>query len=104
MAGLKFNFVPLTVISSSEINNNFLVLNTWEVIGEDLSSQITGANLIFNFAYPYVSGTARIYVDGIRQKLTDNYLESGVQSISFLAGQAVSAGSDIVVDYRRSDL
>jgi hypothetical protein len=40
-AGLKKEFQPLTIISSQEINNNVTVLDTREVIGEDLTSRLT---------------------------------------------------------------
>ena len=98
---LKTNFIPYQKILSAEINSNFIILNTWDIWNEDLSAQITGSNLIFTTVFPFVTGTLRVYVDGLRQRLTTNYTVSGSQIFIFAAGTAPVSGQDVIVDYRK---
>jgi hypothetical protein len=106
MPGLKNNFVALTPISSSEINNNFTVISTWDIKNDDLSAQADGANLIFTTTYTYVSGSLEVFVDGLLQRLGNTYdwEESGAQTFTFTAGNAPSALQDVICHYRRSDI
>lgn len=106
MAGLKKDFAPLTIISSSEINNNFIVLDTREVRNNDLSSQANGSNLIFTTTYTYVAGSLEVFVDGLLQKkgALGDWEESGTQTFSFTAGNAPLSTQDVICRYIRSDI
>jgi hypothetical protein len=104
MAGLKVNFVPLTLISSSEINNNFIVIRDWDIKNDDLSAQITGIQLLFTTTYEFYSNSLCVYLDGIRQLLGTDYTVTGNDNFTFTAGNEPLSGQDLVVDYRRSDL
>jgi hypothetical protein len=101
--GLKDNFIPNTKILSAEINNNFNIIENWDIKDEIPAGIINGTNLIYTTANNYVSGSLLVLVDGIRQLkgVTNHYIETGANSFSFNAGYAPLAGQDIVVDYRR---
>jgi hypothetical protein len=103
MAGLKKDFQPLTIISSQEINNNFTVLDTREVIGEDLTAQINGVATVFQTTNEYVAGTLKVYVDGLRYRPTTDYTESGVDTFT-IVGDIITVGSDMIVDYRNAEI
>jgi len=102
--GLKKNFIPNTKILSAEINNNFDIIERWDIKDEIPTGAINGVNLIYTTANNYVSGSLVVMVDGIRQLkgVTKHYIETGANSLSFNAGYALQAGQDIVVDYRRN--
>ena len=104
MAGLEKNFIPHTTIFASQVNNNFTVIDTWDVKNEDLTSQIDGINLIFTTVYPYVPGSLIVLVDGIRQRKPTHYTETGASTFTFGNGYQPVSQQDLVVDYRRADL
>lgn len=101
--GLKFNFVPNTVILSSEINRNFEIITDWEIKDEIPSGTIDGTNATFTTAHNYVAGSLIVLVDGIRQLKgsSKHYEETGSNSFTFTAGNEPQVGQDVVCDYRR---
>jgi hypothetical protein len=101
---LKVNFQPHTKIKSAEMNVNMIYFRDRDVIGENLTSQVTGSATVFTLAYPYIAGSVIVFVDGIRQLKTSDYTESGTLTITFLGGRQPASGQDLVVDYHRSDL
>lgn len=104
MSGLKKDFIPMTPILSSEVNNNFDVITNWEVKNEDLTSQIDGTQTIFTTLYPYVANSLIVIIDGIRQRKNTHYTETGSNTFTMTAGNAPQTNQDICVDYRRGDL
>ena len=99
-------FYPHQTILSASVNNNFSVVMNQDVPEEDISSQANGSNLIFTVAHPYVAGSIKIFVDGLRQRkgASYNFVESGTNTITFHASEAPEGTQDVIADYRRSDL
>jgi hypothetical protein len=104
MAGLKVDFTPLTQISSSAVNSNTIYFRDWQINNENLSAQITGVQLLFTTVNPFFSNSLCVYVDGIRQRPTSDYTITGINNFTFVGGSAPATGTDLYVDYRRSDL
>lgn len=100
---LKTDFAPLTTILSSEINSNFIQLDTREVIGEDLTAQINGVVSVFTTTNEYVTGTLKVYVNGLRYRPAVDYTESSADTFT-IAGDVITVGSDIIVDYRNAEV
>jgi hypothetical protein len=114
-------FVPNTLISSSEINSNSLILTNditasarmW-VIGEDLFdpancdlttpfAQINyGETTDFKILHSYQPNSISVYVDGIRMKRTTDFTETGDTTIHLVV--ALVSTQDIIVDYIRKDI
>jgi len=103
----KYDFKFGKLIKSAEQNTNFIVLKDWDVFNEHLSSQIDGIKDTFILNYSFVSGSTRLYIDGIRQTLDYDYKEILPNQISMAGvpnGSIPQVGQEMDVDYRRSDL
>ena len=102
MANLKDTFVPLTIILSSEINQNFTRLNEQDKFNIDLTSQVDGIVKTFTTPDNYEDGSLRVYLDGVRQRIVVNYTEDGNNvDFTFTSATAPVVGQDLVVDYRK---
>lgn len=66
------------------------------VFGEIPSGTINGANVTFTLANTPVAGTVAVYLNGARQKVTDDYTISGA-TITFVS--APLSGSNLLADY-----
>ena len=85
---------------------NVDLLGGTEVWGETPTGAVTGTdgtdgNATFTIANTPVSGTVRVYVNGLRQDLGagQDYTFSGT-TITFVSGAIPVAGSKVRVDYR----
>lgn len=102
MANLKDTFVPLTIILSSEINQNFTRLNEQDKFNKDLTSQIDGIVKQFTTPDNYEDGSLRVYLDGVRQTIVTDYGEDGDNiHFTFTSATAPVVGQSLVVDYRK---
>lgn len=101
--GLKFNFLPNTIILSSEINRNFEIITQWDIRDEVPVGAIDGINTTFTTANNYVTGSLIVLVDGIRQLKGSgaHYTETGANTFAFTAGNEPQVGQDVICDYRR---
>jgi hypothetical protein len=71
-----------------------------DIIGEDLTSQCTGATDTFTTDYDFKDGTLRVYVNG--QRLIEDTDYTVIASDQFqLIHYVPKSWFDIVVDYRR---
>lgn len=65
-----------------------------EVPGGD----IDGSNKVFTTSVPFTAGSTRFYVNGVRQKLTDDYSETpGSGTMTLVV--APLPGSNLLVDF-----
>jgi len=100
MANLKFDFAPDTYAVASEINQNFQRIEQQDVFNENLSSQVNGVTKTFSTANPILSGTLRVYVDGIRITPTDDFIEGPNGFTLSAPWPSPEIGVPILVDYR----
>ena len=68
-----------------------------DVYNEVPTGTINGTNAAFTIANTPVSGSVRVYLNGLREKLTSNYSVSGT-TITFVT--APETGDEILVDYK----
>lgn len=69
------------------------------VTEEDLSNQVDGANLAFTLASTFVTGTVKVYLNGLRQQkgAGKDYNETGSNEITFSIAPEI--GDILLVDY-----
>jgi hypothetical protein len=67
------------------------------VWAETPSGTIDGANRSYTTANPYTAGLLGVYLNGLRQRPSFDYSETGAQSFQFV--NAPLAGDTISVDY-----
>jgi hypothetical protein len=65
--------------------------------GETPSGNTNGLNRTFTSAYPYNSNFLGVFLNGVRQRLTNDYTQTGAQSFQFL--NAPSPGDTVSIDY-----
>jgi len=70
------------------------------LIEETPSGSINGSNTVFTTANSFVTGSTRVYLNGIRQKKTDDYTETAGNQFSFVS--APLTGDNLIVDYIKS--
>jgi hypothetical protein len=58
---------------------------------------LNGSNTIFTTLHSYVSGSTRLFINGVRQELSINYTESSPATLTL--GTAPQPGDELVVDY-----
>ena len=63
-----------------------------------LSGLLNGENTIFSSSEPYVPGTTRVFLNGIRQFRGEDYLELGEGYIEF--SEPPFTGDLIIMDYK----
>lgn len=106
---LKFNFVPQLnkslyvvylgrelLVSSGP--NNALPINVSRC-NETPTGNIDGINTVFSTAAPFVPGTTRVYLNGLRLTLgvSKSYRETGPDQITL--NVAPQTGDEIIIDY-----
>jgi len=69
-----------------------------QYIGETPSGSINGSNQNFTLAHTLLSGTLAVYLNGMRQKVTDDYTITS--STVFQMVTAPLTGDKIIVDYQ----
>lgn len=62
-----------------------------------ISGLINGVNEVFTVTFPYVTGSTRIYLNSVRQRLGIDYFETDVSEITFV--NPPTSGSTLVIDY-----
>jgi len=67
------------------------------VWGEVPGGTINGTNLSFTTANPYRATLLAVYLNGLRQRRSADYSETGTQSFAFIS--APLAGDSISIDY-----
>lgn len=67
-----------------------------QIFSETPSGTINGSNTVFTLSQTPVNGSLAIYLNGARQKLTDDYTLS-TATITFIS--APPSGSNIICDY-----
>jgi hypothetical protein len=80
------------------INGNILALSN-VVVGEDLTLQVDGTNLIFTTANPFIPGTTAVWWNGLRESAGVGYAEAG-NTLVFTDAPAV--GDVLRVDYQKA--
>lgn len=71
-----------------------------EVFNETPSGAINGSNAIFTTAYAFATGATRVYLNGLRMTLGDDYTETGTTTISFAT--APISGDTLRIDYTKA--
>lgn len=72
---------------------------------EDFTSVVDGSLTGFDTELPYIPGSLRVFLDGIRMRADDDYVETSVSSdpsapsTGFLMTVPVPAGSSLVAEY-----
>jgi|SRR5215831_485971 len=69
------------------------------VIGETPSGTINGSNVNFTTAHPFQFVSTSLYLNGLRQEIPDDYVETSNQILTFVV--APISGDKIRVDYLR---
>ena len=67
------------------------------VWGETPAGLIDGSNQVYTSANPYMPNLLGVYLNGLRQRRTNDYSETGSQSFQFL--QAPQPGDSLSIDY-----
>lgn len=67
------------------------------IYNEVPSGTVNGVNQVFNTLFSYVSGTTRLYINGLRQKVAVSYNESGSSQITL--SEAPLSGDILIIDY-----
>jgi hypothetical protein len=67
------------------------------VWGETPGGTIDGANRNFTSAKPYTAGQLAVYLNGLRQRRSSDYVESGAQNFQFIS--APLSGDSLSIDY-----
>jgi len=70
-----------------------------EVYGEVPVGAVNGVNALFVTANPYRSGSLRLYLNGVRQKLTNDY--TLVPPVTCVFVLAPRTNDHVLVDYLR---
>jgi len=68
--------------------------------GETPGGTINGSNQTFTTANAYTANLLAVYLNGLRQRRTADYTETGTQSFQFIS--APLAGDSLSVDYIQS--
>jgi len=77
-----------------------VTINVNEIIEEELAGDIDGANTIFNTQMNYLTGSTRVYVNGIKQVRNVDYYESGSREITFSDAPASEGFPDsLIINY-----
>jgi len=100
MGNLNFSFVSDTIISSTEVNQNFQRIEEGPQT-ESLTSQINGIVTQFSTTYSYVPGSLKVFVDGLRQFITVDYTEDGTNLFTTIFANPLEVGATLLVDYER---
>lgn len=101
-AGFTMQYAPATgdVLSADYLTSS--VTNTRAsdtlVTGGSYTGAINGSNTTFTLPSAYTPGSLRIFIDGVRQKLTTDYTETP-NSGTFTFVTAPLTGTILVVDY-----
>jgi hypothetical protein len=74
--------------------------STVQFWGETPAGAINGSNKIFTLTNTYLAGLLGVYLNGLRQRPTGDYTETGSQSFQFV--NAPLSGDSISVDYIKS--
>lgn len=93
---------PATVILAYEIPPASTGLGTGLVVyGETPSGAIDGVNATFQSLHDFVPESVAVYLNGVRQRLVDDYQTSGTQTV--VLSVSPSVGEKVLFDYLRSD-
>jgi hypothetical protein len=70
-----------------------------ESVGETPSGPVDGANRVFSTFRDFVSGTTRLYLNGLRQSrgTAEDYVESSSSSVTFVRAPRVD--DKLIIDY-----
>jgi hypothetical protein len=71
-----------------------------EIWGETPTGSIDGVNTSFTTAYPHVANRLAVYLNGLRLRRSDDYIEISNQSFQFLS--APLPGDSLSIDYLQS--
>lgn len=70
------------VISEYEVANITLEVNSIEVI-EALTGTIDNENTVFTTTYSYIPESTKVFINGLKLQLGEDYTESGDKEITF---------------------
>jgi hypothetical protein len=71
-----------------------------DIFGEEPTGDIDGSNRVFGTAQPFLSGTLRVHLNGVRQKVGSSNDYTILSSSSFEFTYAPRVGGNLLVDYR----
>ena len=93
----------ITAGTFEEIEDEINILSPGQQVNNEiLSSQINGITDSFTTSFNYVSGTLKVYINGLRQSpgISLDYTETGVNS--FQLNYTPVSGEKMIVDYTKS--
>lgn len=73
---------------------------------EDLTAQVDGTTTAYTSQAPFMPGSLKVYVDGVRYTLDDDYTETDAsvdEAVGFVMATPIPVGSKLVVDYDTGD-
>ena len=70
------------------------------VINEAVTGTINGSNATFTTAFDFIPESIEIKVNGIMQKLSDDYTTSGAHTIQFVSSPV--SGDKILISYTKA--
>lgn len=100
------NTIKTKLGAASSVKDGYLKSTDWnsfnlnqpvEIYNETLTGEINGENKIFTTIGVYISNKTRLYLNGIRLKLINDYFESGISQITFV--YAPEMNDNIIIDY-----
>lgn len=101
---LKTNFIPLTLIKSTEVNSNFIIIRDQDVYQESLTSLINGVADEFPLTYNLKLGTSEVFIDGVKMILGVDYQEltpNKIKTTGVPNPDVLVVGQTLIVSYRR---
>lgn len=60
---------------------------------------INGQNQVFTTSVSYISGTTRVYVNGLRMDRGEDYAEAAPNQIQFFGNAVPDTGSNLIIEY-----
>ena len=70
------------------------------IYNETPGGLINGTNTVFSTAYAYITGTLRVFVNGLRQEMTTDFTETTGTTFTFVLAPTTS--SRLIIDYTRA--
>lgn len=88
---------PTVVTNGGTVNYYFTEI---EIVGEIPTGNINGSNAIFQSAFDFDPATVKVYLNGLRQKIVDDYNLIGTREI--LLTNSPNTNEILLMDYIKS--
>lgn len=98
---VKAEVTKREVIESREVVNLTIINESGPLVEAELIGAIDGQNRIFTTPTAYVSGSTKLYKNGLRMKRDKDFFERGGSAIELTnAPRATSYTDELIIEYR----